>query len=221
MNCPTCGAQNDVDARFCAECGTPLENPDIEATIVGQKFDLPDDLDNDMTIMSTPSRLAEEAKTVSVGQDELADAFDKADKSLADDPFGEAETSLTDSALSALLPSTPEESIDASDPPLSSTPPPPASPSEAGLSVEAGPSVPESAAPPPAAPISSPDDAGNEGSGTKKIMLTVGGILLFFVILCCCCSFAMISSVLSDPNAMEDIMRELSGVLLNGGIGAV
>ena len=38
MNCPACGAQNETDAQFCAECGSPLEDNDIEATIAGQMW---------------------------------------------------------------------------------------------------------------------------------------------------------------------------------------
>ncbi len=71
MNCPTCGAENEADAHFCAECGTPLENQDIEATIAGQILI---DADNDMTIMSTPEQLAaEQAKTVAVDHSQVAD----------------------------------------------------------------------------------------------------------------------------------------------------
>jgi hypothetical protein len=76
MNCSNCGATNDADARFCAECGAPLENEDVEATIAGQVFL---DADNDETILSTPGMLAaEEAKTVSVDQTILADAQEDA-----------------------------------------------------------------------------------------------------------------------------------------------
>ena len=38
MNCPACGAPNEADAQFCAECGSLLENNEIEATIAGQKW---------------------------------------------------------------------------------------------------------------------------------------------------------------------------------------
>lgn len=38
MNCPACGAPNEADTQFCAQCGSPLENDEIEATIAGQKF---------------------------------------------------------------------------------------------------------------------------------------------------------------------------------------
>jgi len=77
MNCPTCGAENEADAHFCAECGTPLENQDIEATIAGQIFVEPD---NDMTIMSTPEQLAaEQAKTVAVDHSQVSDMLSAAE----------------------------------------------------------------------------------------------------------------------------------------------
>lgn len=183
MNCPTCGAQNDADARFCAECGTPLENPDIEATIVGQKFEIPDDFDsadNDMTIMSTSARLVEEAKTLAVDQEAMAAAMDEAPS---------AGASLTDSARAAMLPPSPPEA------------------DEPDATDFSGPS----AMKPPSTP-SAGSDAGAKGGNSKKILMTVGGVILFIVILCCCCSMAMVGSVLSDPNALEDIMRELGSI---------
>ncbi|MEM7345740.1 MAG: zinc ribbon domain-containing protein [Chloroflexota bacterium] len=65
MNCPNCGAENEADARFCGECGAPLE------TYVPP---LLDDDDEDATILSTVDRIAEEAKTVNVNQEEIAAA---------------------------------------------------------------------------------------------------------------------------------------------------
>lgn len=59
MNCPTCGAKNEADARFCAECGAPLENQEADAA------------ENDQTILSTVSQVSEEAKTVSVTQEDV------------------------------------------------------------------------------------------------------------------------------------------------------
>lgn len=38
MNCPACGALVEADAQFCAECGSPLENSETEATIVAQTW---------------------------------------------------------------------------------------------------------------------------------------------------------------------------------------
>lgn len=68
MICPKCGADNEAGARFCEECGAPLDNP----------VDLPPPLESadedDRTILSSLSRLAEEAKTVSVTQEQLAEA---------------------------------------------------------------------------------------------------------------------------------------------------
>jgi len=73
MNCPNCGAENDADAHFCAECGTPLENQDIEATIAGQNLR---DADNDATVFAGPDAIAvEDEKTVSVDQAMLANAL--------------------------------------------------------------------------------------------------------------------------------------------------
>jgi hypothetical protein len=62
MNCPTCGAENEADARFCAECGAPLESQTDEMM----------EEDDDRTIMSTVSQISEEAKTVSVTQEDVA-----------------------------------------------------------------------------------------------------------------------------------------------------
>ena len=62
MNCPTCGAENEVDARFCAECGAPIE---VSA-------DQPLTEDDDQTIFSSVSEISEEAKTVAVTQEDVA-----------------------------------------------------------------------------------------------------------------------------------------------------
>lgn len=69
MNCPNCGAENEAGARFCVECGAPLET---QVNLPDRPPEM-DDMDNDQTIMSSFSRLAEEeAKTVAVTQDQLA-----------------------------------------------------------------------------------------------------------------------------------------------------
>lgn len=49
MHCQNCGAENDPDARFCAECGAPLESQ-----ISTQPMDLDED-DHDQTIVSVPA----------------------------------------------------------------------------------------------------------------------------------------------------------------------
>lgn len=197
MNCPNCGAHNDADARFCGECGNPLENPDVEATIIGQKFEMPDDLDfddNDMTIMSSSARLAEEAKTLAVDQEAIAAAG--TDFTRPDEP--EPLPSLTDSARAAMLPP---------------SPPSVEEPSGVGRDPAAAGAGVSSNEPPPAV-----GGTGTGGGNTKKILMTVGGILLFIVILCCCCSMAMVASVLSDPNAIEDILREVGSLGLQNPI---
>lgn len=67
MVCPKCGADNEAGARFCVECGAPLDTSvDLPSP------EMPDE--DDRTILSSLSRLAEEAKTVSVTQDQLAEA---------------------------------------------------------------------------------------------------------------------------------------------------
>lgn len=67
MNCPNCGAENDAGARFCASCGTPLESQ------IERPSYAPED-ESDQTILSGMSRVVEEAKTVSVTPDQLAEA---------------------------------------------------------------------------------------------------------------------------------------------------
>ncbi|NJN96921.1 MAG: zinc ribbon domain-containing protein [Anaerolineales bacterium] len=70
MNCPNCGAENEAGARFCVECGAPLET---QVNLPSQPPEM-DDMDDDRTIMSSFGRLAEEAKTVAVTQEQLAAA---------------------------------------------------------------------------------------------------------------------------------------------------
>jgi hypothetical protein len=66
MNCPNCGAENEAEARFCAECGTPLDaQPEVESTP-------PEAAGEDQTILSSGPLVAEDAKTVSVTQDDVA-----------------------------------------------------------------------------------------------------------------------------------------------------
>ena len=181
MNCPTCGAANEADAHFCAECGTPLENQDIEATIAGQVLVDPD---NDMTIMSTPEQLAaEQAKTVTVDHSDVVEAV--------------AATEVEENAPSG---------IETEPPP---PPPPPASPP---------PPPPVDSSPPPASdggsdvPPVATDIASDDEGGSNKTMMIVGIIVAVLLLCCCCCSLGAGASLGSDPELMEDIIRELSFV---------
>jgi hypothetical protein len=70
MKCPNCGAENEAGARFCVECGAPLEDQ-VDTPPHPPEFD---EDDSDRTILSSFSRVAEEAKTVAVTQDQLAAA---------------------------------------------------------------------------------------------------------------------------------------------------
>ena len=78
MNCPNCGAANDEDARFCAECGTPLESQATrEPLIIDQ---VPEVDDSDRTLLSSRYELeAEEAKTVSMSQEDVVEAAAEAE----------------------------------------------------------------------------------------------------------------------------------------------
>jgi hypothetical protein len=73
-NCPVCGAENEAEARFCAECGAPLGDDDNEATMVGRVkvFPGPEENDeNERTILSNFFRSTEEAETLTVDQAEI------------------------------------------------------------------------------------------------------------------------------------------------------
>jgi|GEM_PF-1648633 len=96
MNCPNCGAKNEAEARFCAECGTPLDDVVVETAKVEQVFD---ETSEDMTIISTPSEAAAEAKTLAVDQAKVVAGVEEGDEK------DDAETGSNDD-----LPSEPESS---------------------------------------------------------------------------------------------------------------
>jgi cobalamin biosynthesis Mg chelatase CobN len=159
MHCPNCGAENDAEARFCAECGAPLEDQtDIEATVAGRVFE---EAGDDMTIMSTASEVAEQAKTVTVDQSQLAAVAEEADTA-----------------------STTEPEPEPSPPPASSAPP----------AASTG-------------PIDTGEGAGDESK--KRLMIIIGIIVVLFLC-CCCCSLAIGGAIGSDPDAFEDLMREIT-----------
>lgn len=76
INCPTCGATNSINDRFCGECGSPLDGEN-EATIISQRPIVDDDDDNDnRTMMSMPASIPDdEAQTLAVSQAELQAAL--------------------------------------------------------------------------------------------------------------------------------------------------
>jgi hypothetical protein len=60
MNCTNCGAANEPDARFCAECGAPLKGPAGEDDIIIVE---PPPEDADRTILSSRAELEVEEAT--------------------------------------------------------------------------------------------------------------------------------------------------------------
>jgi hypothetical protein len=194
MNCPTCGTPNDADARFCAECGTPLENADNEATIVGQRFNF-DQMSDDLAADS-PVDPVSEARTVSVDQDFLADVLQ--DTGVDDDP-------LTDSALAALTPTSETE------PEPSPVPSAPVVESPAGVDLpspaEEEAVISDIPSPADASPPAADTPAEDSKSGnSKKMIYIIGGILLF-LILCCCCSSIIAGTIL--PGILEELTEEI------------
>lgn len=177
-NCPVCGAENEVDARFCAECGAPLDDEDNEATMVGRVgvFPGPEEEEDvsDRTIMSTSFKSLEEAETMSLDQAQVT----------------AAQMEATPPELSSFF----EDDTDI--PPVSPPPPPPERPV-----VEV---------PPPPTGFVSGGPAPVEPGGRKTNWPMIAGITIAVLLLCCCCCSLLVgSSVASDPDTMDDILREL------------
>jgi len=87
MNCPTCGAENEADARFCAECGSPLDSePDQPLTE-----------NEDLTIVSA-GQIPEQAPTVAGDQEDVVSV--PGESTEAD----EAEIEMDDTSTAADLP---------------------------------------------------------------------------------------------------------------------
>jgi len=170
MNCPNCGADNDAEARFCAECGTPLDNVVVETAKVEQVFN---EADEEMTIISASGELAAEAKTLTVDQAEVVATEEDADKVEEVDDDG--------------LEDVPEPS------PPPSTP----SPADSGGNDEDGGGM----------DLGGGDD---DGSGNNRTLIIVGIVVLLVLLLCCCCSVLVGVAVGSDPNVIEDLMREIT-----------
>lgn len=161
MNCPNCGAENEAGARFCVECGAPLET---QVNLPAHPPEM-DDMDNDQTIMSSFGRLAaEEAQTVAVTQDQLA-----------------------------------------------------AAEAEAASAFERGPE-PEAVPPPPRPLAGDGGSAGGGGSGSPGWMNRrniIIAVVVLLVLCCCCCALAAGAGIGSDPDAFEDLMRELGSLPLH------
>lgn len=175
MNCPTCGAHNEADAQFCAECGTPLQSTEIDTPISGEIIDMPTEPDNDATILSGADDLAAQIRAATA-ESEAAEA------------------------------GTPEP-VSEPEPPVETPPPlPPSQPETPAVE----PPVQEfsGSAPLPAAPPSA------KSGGSNKKLLIVGGVALAFALLCCCCALLIGGVLGSDPNMVEDILREISGLPL-------
>ena len=165
MNCPNCGAENEAGARFCVECGAPLE------TQVNLPARPPEasDMDDARTIMSSVSRLAEEAKTVAVTQDQLAAAEAEATSAFERGPEPEA--------ISPVLP------------PIT------ASSGGGGGGIGSSGGV----------------GGGQSWMSQRNIIIAV---VVLLVLCCCCCALSVGASIGSDPDAFEDLMRELGSLPL-------
>jgi hypothetical protein len=128
-----------------------------------------DNMDDDRTMMSSVSRLAEEAKTVAVTQEQLAEA----------------------EATSAFERGPEPEAI----PPV---PPPIAASSGGG----GGGGIASSG-------------GGGGGQGWMSQRNIIIAVVVLLVLCCCCCALGVGASIGSDPDAFEDLMRELGSLPLH------
>ena len=168
MNCPNCGAANEEDARFCAECGTPLERPpeDDEPFIIDQ---VPDD--SDRTVLSSRAELeAEEAATVSVSQEEVVEA------SAAVPPYGPEDETMVSY----------EPEPEAEEP----VPPPYEAEAEPVSAYE-----PEVGTVPPGGPPLTGGEELTGGRTNNRTLIIIGVAAL--LLLCCCCAALLIGSAIA------------------------
>lgn len=171
MNCSNCGAKNDVEARFCAECGTPLDDVVVETAKVERVFEKTSE---EATIISTTGKVTGDVKTLTVDHAKVVASVDDTDNT---------------------------EEVDDND----------------------ASSGPEDTSPPPSVPAlagNGGDQNGNrmdlggggdEGrGGSNRTWIIVGVIVLVVLVLCCCCSVLIGGWIGSNPDAIDDLIREIT-----------
>ncbi len=185
MNCPSCGAKNDADVRFCAECGTPIESSDTdnEATVIGISLQ---DLGSDIPDLSAMGEASED-KTMTVDHSEAEVNIPTEDIAVAD----------MDADMAKPAPPVPEPEKPVS----SARTPTPDSTSEPIISADAGEG---------GSTGSSGGVAELADSGQNKTMWIVIGVIALLFLCCCCCSLGFGGTIGSDPDVLEDLIRELS-----------
>lgn len=182
MNCPNCGAANEPDARFCAECGAPLTSQIDEDVII---IDHPPQDDADRTILSSRRDLAAE-ETVIV--DEAGEIIAEAEE------VGEPEDveEVPPTYEPAYIPREPE--------PVREVPP-------AYESVYTPPEPePAPPPPPPSGPLTGDEGPGGGFWSQRNIIIIV---VILLVLLCCCCTALAIGSFIGS-GGMDEMMRNLS-----------